>query len=62
MIRIEGVWYMASIDEALAVIKRGMDELIPEEGLIEKLREGRPLRIRPDSILRPQIFTWAIRF
>lgn len=37
---------MASIDEALAVIKRGMDELIPEEGLIEKLREGRPLRIK----------------
>ena len=37
---------MASIDEALAVVKRGMDELIPEEGLIEKLREGRPLRIK----------------
>ena len=37
---------MASIDEAMAVIKRGMDELIPEEGLIEKLREGRPLRIK----------------
>ncbi|MDF0749857.1 tyrosine--tRNA ligase [Marinobacter sp. 71-i] len=37
---------MASIDEALALVKRGMDELIPEEGLIEKLREGRPLRIK----------------
>ncbi|WP_286221769.1 tyrosine--tRNA ligase [Marinobacter apostichopi] len=37
---------MASIDEALAVIKRGVDELIPEEGLIEKLKEGRPLRIK----------------
>jgi len=37
---------MVSIDEALAVIKRGIDELIPEEGLIEKLKEGRPLRIK----------------
>ena len=37
---------MAPIDEALAVIKRGVDELIPEEGLIEKLKEGRPLRIK----------------
>ncbi|WP_375171675.1 tyrosine--tRNA ligase [Marinobacter sp.] len=37
---------MASIDEALAVIKRGVDELIPEEGLVEKLKEGRPLRVK----------------
>jgi len=37
---------MASIDEALAIIKRGVDELIPEEGLVEKLKEGRPLRIK----------------
>lgn len=37
---------MASIEEALAVIKRGIDELIPEEALIAKLKEGRPLRIK----------------
>ncbi len=37
---------MASIDEALAVIKRGISELIPEEELIEKLKLGRPLRIK----------------
>ncbi|NWO08000.1 MAG: tyrosine--tRNA ligase [Alteromonadaceae bacterium] len=37
---------MASIDEALAIIKRGIDELIPEEDLVEKLKEGRPLRIK----------------
>lgn len=37
---------MASIEEALAIIKRGVDELIPEEELIEKLRQGRPLRIK----------------
>ncbi|MCM0614384.1 tyrosine--tRNA ligase [Marinobacter sediminum] len=37
---------MASIDEALAVIKRGVDELIPEDELISKLKEGRPLRIK----------------
>ncbi|GGY83241.1 tyrosine--tRNA ligase [Marinobacter zhanjiangensis] len=37
---------MASVDEALAIIKRGVDELIPEESLVEKLREGRPLKIK----------------
>ncbi|WP_296934545.1 tyrosine--tRNA ligase [uncultured Marinobacter sp.] len=37
---------MASIDEALAIIKRGVDELIPEDELVAKLKEGRPLRIK----------------
>lgn len=37
---------MASIDESLALIKRGIDELIPEEELVAKLKEGRPLRIK----------------
>ncbi|KIE21016.1 tyrosine--tRNA ligase [Vibrio sinaloensis] len=37
---------MASIEAALAEIKRGVDELIPEEELIAKLKEGRPLRIK----------------
>ncbi|MCK0165260.1 tyrosine--tRNA ligase [Marinobacter sp. S6332] len=37
---------MAPIDEALAIIKRGVDELIPEDDLIAKLKEGRPLRIK----------------
>jgi len=38
--------FMASLDEALAIIKRGIDELIPEEELVEKLKEGRPLRVK----------------
>lgn len=37
---------MASVDEALAIIKRGIDELIPEEDLVAKLKEGRPLRVK----------------
>src|SRR5690554_53123 len=37
---------MATIEEALAVIKRGIDELIPEEDLVAKLKEDRPLRIK----------------
>ncbi|WP_373948725.1 tyrosine--tRNA ligase [Vibrio pomeroyi] len=37
---------MASIEAALAEIKRGVEELIPEDGLIAKLKEGRPLRIK----------------
>lgn len=37
---------MTSIETALAEIKRGVDELIPEDGLIAKLKENRPLRIK----------------
>jgi tyrosyl-tRNA synthetase len=37
---------MASLETALAEIKRGIDELLPEEELIEKLKENRPLRIK----------------
>ncbi|MGO1296793.1 MAG: tyrosine--tRNA ligase [Vibrio sp.] len=37
---------MASIEAALAELKRGVAELIPEEELIAKLKENRPLRIK----------------
>ncbi|MFE8071393.1 tyrosine--tRNA ligase [Marinobacteraceae bacterium S3BR75-40.1] len=37
---------MTNIDEALAVIKRGIDELLPEEELVEKLKSGRRLKIK----------------
>lgn len=37
---------MKNIDEQLAVIKRGFVELIPEKELIEKLKKGKPLRIK----------------
>ncbi|EEY39355.1 tyrosine--tRNA ligase [Vibrio mimicus] len=37
---------MASIEAALAEIKRGVEELIPEEELIAKLKENRPLKIK----------------
>ncbi|PAV27496.1 tyrosine--tRNA ligase [Tamilnaduibacter salinus] len=37
---------MTTIDEALAVIKRGVDELLPEEDLVEKLKSGRRLVIK----------------
>ncbi|MEZ8105000.1 tyrosine--tRNA ligase [Vibrio cortegadensis] len=37
---------MASFEAALAEIKRGVEELIPEEELIAKLKEDRPLRIK----------------
>ncbi len=35
-----------SLEEALSVIRRGADEILPEEDLVEKLKEGRPLRIK----------------
>jgi tyrosyl-tRNA synthetase len=37
---------MATLDEALALIKRGSDEILVEEELVAKLKEGRPLRIK----------------
>ncbi|MCP5019168.1 MAG: tyrosine--tRNA ligase [Ketobacter sp.] len=35
-----------SVEQALALIKRGAEEILLEEDLIEKLKEGRPLRIK----------------
>ncbi len=37
---------MIGIDEQLAQIQRGADEILVEAELIEKLKEGRPLRIK----------------
>ncbi len=37
---------MATIEEALAEIKRGCDEILVEEELVKKLKENRPLRIK----------------
>ncbi|GGI69584.1 tyrosine--tRNA ligase [Shewanella gelidii] len=37
---------MADLDQALAEIKRGTDEILLESDLVEKLKEGRPLRIK----------------
>ncbi len=37
---------MATMDEALALIRRGAHEILVEEELVAKLKEGRPLRIK----------------
>ncbi len=37
---------MSSIDEALELIGRGADEIIPADLLVEKLKRGEPLRIK----------------
>lgn len=37
---------MVDVDESLALIRRGSDELLVETELLEKLRTGRPLRIK----------------
>ena len=37
---------MATLDEALEIIKRGANEILVEEELVKKLKEGRPLRIK----------------
>ncbi|MCH8977281.1 MAG: tyrosine--tRNA ligase, partial [Proteobacteria bacterium] len=37
---------MASTEEALALIKRGAEEILLESELVKKLEKGRPLRIK----------------
>jgi len=37
---------MMTPEQQLALIKRGCDELIQEDELLERLREGRPLRVK----------------
>src|SRR6188474_2477869 len=37
---------MTSIDEALEIIRRGTDEILIEEELVEKLKSGRPLKVK----------------
>ena len=37
---------MASVEESLAILKRGMSELISESELAEKLKTGKPLRVK----------------
>lgn len=37
---------MPSIEESLELIKRGCDEILLENELVEKLKQGRPLRIK----------------
>lgn len=37
---------MATIDEALSIVRRGVEEILLEEELVEKLKENRPLRIK----------------
>lgn len=37
---------MKTIDETLAIIRRGAEEILIEEELIEKLKSGRPLKVK----------------
>lgn len=37
---------MVSAGEQMAVIKRGVDEILPEEELVKRLESGRPLRVK----------------
>src|SRR5262249_40893580 len=43
-VRVRGV--RPSIEEQVGVLRRGVVDLLPEEGLVAKLREGRPLRVK----------------
>src|SRR5688572_21232894 len=36
----------ATIDDALAIIRRGTDEILIQDELVEKLKSGKPLRVK----------------
>jgi tyrosyl-tRNA synthetase len=37
---------MSSIETSLEIIKRGAEEILLETELVEKLKKGRPLRVK----------------
>lgn len=37
---------MTNIDQQLAIIERGCEEILPEDTLISRLKEGKPLRVK----------------
>jgi tyrosyl-tRNA synthetase len=37
---------MPTVEESLKIIKRGVEDILPEEGLVKKLESGRKLRIK----------------
>src|SRR3989442_664871 len=37
---------MQPVDEQLAILRRGTVDLLPEDEMVAKLREGRPLRVK----------------
>ena len=37
---------MPSVEQTLAIIKRGAEEILVEDELVEKLKEGKPLRVK----------------
>jgi tyrosyl-tRNA synthetase len=50
------------IEEQLEITKRGCNELLIEAEFVEKLRKGRPLRVKAGLIRRRLIFILGIRF
>src|SRR5947199_2206828 len=53
---------MPSIDEQLAILRRGTSEIISEEDLAEKLKGGKPLRIKlgVDPTVGAVTLGWAV--
>jgi len=43
---VRGFDTMTSVEEALAIIRRGTEEILVEEGLVKKLAQGRALRVK----------------
>ena len=60
LLNLVAVSPMKSVEEQLALIKRGAEEVLVEAELIEKLKRGEPLRIKAASIRPHRTCTWDI--
>lgn len=45
---------MTSLEDSLALIKRGADEILVEAELVEKLKKNKPLRIKA-GLIQPRL-------
>lgn len=52
---------MKSVEEQLALIKRGAEEVLVESELVEKLKRGQPLRIKAGFDPTARTCTWGTR-
>lgn len=52
---------MTDLNTTLAELKRGVEEVLSEADLIEKLKENRPLKVKLAQIRLHRISTWGIR-
>ncbi len=53
---------MTDVSQAFAELKRGAEEILLEDELLEKLKQGKPLKLKQALILQLRIYILAIRY